>query len=513
MIDDDDTLKWGNNANELNASYAADGYARINGIGCLITTFGVGELATAAGVAGSFAEMLPVIHIVGTPKTQFQKEGTIVHHSLGTGNFDMFRDMFSKICAATANITTQDPLRDIDRVFQTSIVRKRPGYIGIPLDLIDYKVPAINEPLDFSIPKNPASTQQVLLGIVMDAIKASKRPIILVDACIHRYGLEKEANEFIKQSQFPTYVTPMGKGIVPEEYDNYRGVYAGKLTLEGVAKEVELADLVIELGPIKSDTNTGGFTYCYDTSKTISLHTFATDVFHATYTKVGIAEFLPLLTRSIAPRPLVDLGPRCIPAPIMNGSTKITHNYFWNKVSDYMVPNSIVVAETGSAEFASFNMKAPPGSTFITQVLWSAIGYSVGAALGAGLADRERQVYLFCGDGSFQMSCQEVSVMLHHGLTPVIFILNNDGYLMEKLIHGLHRPYNNFQMWEYSKTLEYFGCKLQDQKVGVQAKVWTRIEFEAAMKNVSAQPNKIHFIEVVMPKFDAPRELYRLVDQ
>lgn len=126
---------------------------------------------------------------------------------------------------------------------------------------------------------------------------------------------------------------------------------------------------------------------------------------------------------------------------------------------------------------------------------------------------------MIIGDGSFQLTAQEVSVFLHQGLTPIIFILNNDGYLIEKLIHGPHRAYNNFQMWQYAKTLDYFGAHLQRNledvspaPVGVEAKVTTRSEFEAAMKLVTEQPKKIHFLEVIMPRFDAPRELILQVE-
>jgi pyruvate decarboxylase len=136
--------------------------------------------------------------------------------------------------------------------------------------------------------------------------------------------------------------------------------------------------------------------------------------------------------------------------------------------------------------------------------------------MGAAMAGRtqDRRVYLFVGDGSFQLTAQEVSVMLHQGLTPVIIILNNDGYTIEKLIHGPDRKYNNFQMWQYSKTLEYFGCDMEHNlkesfqaKVGAQAQVKTRKELEKVLEQTKVEKNKIHIVEVCMPQLDAPREL------
>lgn len=129
MIDDPDLL-WGNNANELNAAYAADGYARVKGVGALATTFGVGELSAMNGIAGSYSEMVPVIHIVGTPNTASQAAGAILHHTLGNGDFDVFVNMFASVTAASVHITHAQAARQIDLVISESVRRRRPGKIN-----------------------------------------------------------------------------------------------------------------------------------------------------------------------------------------------------------------------------------------------------------------------------------------------------------------------------------------------------------------------------------------------
>lgn len=518
IIEDDAELTWGNNANELNASYAADGYARIRGAGAVVTTFGVGELSAVNGIAGSYSEMLPVIHIVGTPSTKSQAAGAMLHHTLGDGNFEVFFKMSSMIACASTHLKKQHAISEIDRVISQAVLSKRTGYIGIPIDLIHYEVevPEI-APLVVTLPKNPEQTQEIALKVVVDAIAKASHPVIVVDGCVLRNRCQKDVQDFITRSGFPTYVAPMGKGAVDESHPSFRGCYSGNVTLESVDKEIHQADLIIEIGSIKSDFNTGNFSYSLNRSKTITLHSFATIVFCAEYQKVSMMEFIPLLTEALPKEPRVfDLGPRGKPEPIQEG-TEITHNYFWNKVPEFMDENAIVCAETGTAEFASLNLDGPQGTTYITQILWGSIGFSVGAAVGAAIADRSRRVYLFVGDGSFQLTAQEISVFLRHGLTPVVFLLNNDGYLIEKLIHGPHRSYNNFQMWNYSKALDFFGAHLENNQkqgcsqIGFEGKVSNRDEFEAAMKDVQANPDKMHFLEVIMPQFDAPRELKLLV--
>ncbi|CEP19001.1 hypothetical protein [Parasitella parasitica] len=519
LIEDDKDLTWGNNANELNAAYAADGYARIRGAGAVVTTFGVGELSAINGIAGSYSEMLPVIHIVGTPVTVSQNKKAILHHSLGNGDFQVFTKMSALVTVASCHLTAERALEEIDNVIKTAYLRKRPGYIALPLDLVKKEVDVSDvlfKPLDLSHPANVKEVQEIVLEQILKLIENSKKPAIVVDGCVLRQHVEKQVNDFVERSGFPTFTAPMGKGAIDESLHNFRGCYSGNVTLEGITKEIEEADLLIELGSIKSDFNTGNFSYGLEKKKTISLHSFGTIIYHAEYPGVGMVELLPLLTSSLPKVPLqLSFGERVKPAPIDNSTDEITHNYLWNKVPQYIEPGSIVVSETGTSEFGVFNMDGSKDTKFISQILWGSIGYSVGAALGAAIADRQRRVFLFIGDGSYQLTCQEVSVMIRHGLTPVILLLNNDGYLIEKLIHGPERAYNNYQMWEYSKSIEFFGGHLEHNKtngrnpsaVGLETRVTNRKEFEEAMTKVTEQREKIHFIEVVMPQFDAPREL------
>lgn len=102
-----DDLEWVGNTNELNASYAADGYARLKGIAAMVTTFGVGELSAVNGIAGSYAERVPVIQITGAPTRAVEQDGKYVHHSLGEGRFDDYRNMYASITTTQAYITPE----------------------------------------------------------------------------------------------------------------------------------------------------------------------------------------------------------------------------------------------------------------------------------------------------------------------------------------------------------------------------------------------------------------------
>jgi len=273
---------------------------------------------------------------------------------------------------------------------------------------------------------------------------------------------------------------------------------------------------------LNSDFNTGGFTFHLSQKKTIEFHTFHTKVFYALYDKVDMRQLLPDLVEQWPSEKIHQskLPPFEHIKPMIDDKNKneIVHEYFWSKIPEFIPENSIIVAETGTAEFGIFYMRAPKGVTFLTQILWGSIGYSVGAALGASIAGAkdQRRVFLFVGDGSFQLVGQEISTMMRFKLNPIVILLNNDGYTIEKLIHGPDRAYNNIQMWRYHKSFEYFGAGLKQNReqsiIGYAGQVKTRNEFEKALNQAVKETDKIHFIEVIMPSTDAPNSLITTIE-
>jgi pyruvate decarboxylase len=135
-------LQWISNCNELNTGYAADGSARITGLSALFTTYGVGELSAINAIAGSYAEHVPVVHVVGSPARQLQESGAVLHHSLGDGRNGVFREMHEMVTVACSALWDA---RTAPHIIDDSIVRclraSRPVYIDIPCDLVPAEVP------------------------------------------------------------------------------------------------------------------------------------------------------------------------------------------------------------------------------------------------------------------------------------------------------------------------------------------------------------------------------------
>jgi pyruvate decarboxylase len=215
----------------------------------------------------------------------------------------------------------------------------------------------------------------------------------------------------------------MGKSAVNETLPNYRGVYAGEASDPGIREQVESSDLILSIGAIKSDFNTAGFSYRISQLNTIDFHSEYINVKYSGYSGVRMKNVLRKVVDTVDMRKLP--AKRTTPTvhneiheseKNMSGGQEITQAWFWPRVGQWLQKDDIVITETGTSNFGIWGTKFPPGVEAVSQVLWGSIGYAVGATQGAALAARDngqtRRTILFVGDGSFQLTCQEVSTMI-----------------------------------------------------------------------------------------------------
>ncbi|EKV05967.1 Pyruvate decarboxylase [Penicillium digitatum] len=506
-------LNWVGNCNELNAGYAADGYARVNGISALVTTFGVGELSALNAIAGSYSEFVPVIHIVGQPTTQSQKDGMLLHHTLGNGDFDVFTKMSAGISCYVARLNDpKDAATLIDSAIRECWIRSRPVYITLPTDLVAAKVNGdrLKTPIDLSLPKNDPEKEDYVVDVVLKYLHAAKNPVILVDACAIRHRALEEVRELVEKSGLPTFVTPMGKGAVNEDHKNFGGVYAGNGSNPGVSEAVESSDLILSVGAIKSDFNTTGFTYRVGQLNTID--------FHSTFVRVRYSEYPDINMKGVLRKVVERMNP-LTPAPIplitnrlpeseqSSTDQTITHKWLWPIVGQWLRAKDIVLTETGTANFGIWDTRFPANVTAISQVLWGSIGFAMGACQGAALAAKEqkdRRTILFIGDGSIQLTVQELSTILKNKLNPIVFVICNDGYTIERYIHGWDAVYNDIQPWEFVNIPKVFGAKDNYQGYRIKTRDELNQLFADEDFNVS---DKLRLVELYMPRDDAPAAL------
>jgi pyruvate decarboxylase len=486
-------IHWVGNSNELGAGYAADGYARIKGIGALITTFGVGELSAINAIAGAYCERAPVVHVVGTPGRPTQEARLKVHHTFGDGEYGRFAQMYAHVTVAQASLwDAQSAPEQIDAVLKQCVLQSRPVYIQVPVDLVDAPVDAgrlTSEPLSLGTVSTAATpSQDLALSVTLEKIKSAKQPMILVDGETRALRITEDVQGIVQTTKWPTFVTNFSKGLVDETAPNVHGVYRGSYDPKAKAF-VDSCDLVLCFGPHFTTTNSAQSSGIPPKTATISFTDNEIHIGEQIYRDVPVNSAVFRLRKELS---VLDLTPpsnlpdfrsednnTTISLASLSSDQTITQNKMWRVFSDFLRPGDIVMGETGTASYGIQELRLASDSRAFAAVTWLSIGYMLPAAQGAALAQRELiasggtggtsmsnssqfshggRTILFIGDGSFQMTVQELGTIIREDLEVIVFLLNNDGYTIERAIHGLHQKYNDVAPWRYLQAPEFLGA-------------------------------------------------------
>ncbi|MCQ4086452.1 alpha-keto acid decarboxylase family protein [Saccharibacillus sp. JS10] len=496
--------------NELNGGYAADGYARVKGLAALITTFGVGELSAVNAIAGAYSESVPIVHIVGSPKSQKQKQQKLMHHTLMDGDFDAFRRVYEPISAYTAILTPDNAMVEIPKAIFIAKQTQKPVYLSVALDLVQ-------QPIAVKAPKlTPLKTSDSSLKSAMrharKMLKAAKHVVVVSDAQVKSWKWQPLVRDLAQKMQVPVATTIMGKGGFDESHPNHIGTYGGPTGSEGIRKIVESADCLIIPGYVPSDTNTGGTGSELNAKKIIAIHPTSTVISGQTYSDILGADMLRELTESglTAEEPIPAADYPYDSEAQLAGSHALTADEYYPLIQRLLQPGDIILAETGTFAYGMSQLQLPQGVTYIAQGGWQSIGYATPATMGACTAAPKRRVLLFTGDGSLQMTAQELSSMMAYGCKPIIFVLNNRGYTIEKHLNFRtpkdQQPYNEIPGWDYLKLIEAFGGQAYTQRVHTVG------ELARAFRDAEHQrSDKLCLIEMIVPNgLDAPEYLQQV---
>jgi indolepyruvate decarboxylase len=490
-------LEWVGCCNELNAAYAADGYARIQGIAAISTTFGVGELSAIGGIGGSYAENLPVFHLVGMPNLTTQATRAIVHHTLGNGEYDFYHKMAEPVVCASAIMTPQNVAYETERLIAEALYHRRPVYMAFPSDAANQTVASDAAPI--SSPTSDPASLEAAVSAAVEALSAAKSACILPGLLANRAGLKEAAQSFVDASGLPFATMFADKSALEEQQPAYIGMYDGKLMDEAVRVFVESCDSVVLIGAICSDFNTGAFTAHLDQEKTIDIRHHRTRVGKKVYPNIEMKDVLAELTRRVTKRNQKPvLRPASLGPVKGTGKDSITADALYPRWADFIKPGDIVIAETGTASMGLAFALLPKGAEFHNQTLWGAIGWATPAAFGAAVAAPNRRVVLITGEGSHQLTAQEISQFGRRGLKPVVFVLNNSGYLIERLLcENPDAAYNDLAQWHYADLPKALGCD-----DWFTARVTTCGELDQAIQTASHGDRGV-YIEVVTDKYAA----------
>jgi indolepyruvate decarboxylase len=497
QLEDAGRLQWVGTCSELNASYAADGYARLNGLAALTVTNAVGALGAINGVAGSFAEHVPVVCIAGSIPLRSIERGLGMHHTMGDGTWDRFLGAFAQVTAAQVRLTPSNAATEIDRLILTAWREKLPVYMELPSDIayLDIEVP--DAPLVLAQPASDPERLRSCIAAIAGHLSDAKSPAILVDQDADRYGAAAEVMELAGKMQLPVAVTGPAKAVIDETFPYYAGIYNGKASPPHVVEAIEGSDCLLSIAYRPIDGTSGDFTASLPAG-TIRARGHSVDIGDDNYQAVTLKEVLRGVIDAV-PQVTNRLVQQVAPAAAgthADGSAKLTQATYWEAIQGYLRPGDVLYTDNGTS-YAIFGFRLPPDCTVVASIIWGSIGYSVGALLGALTAAPERRHLLFVGDGSFQETAQELSTILRHGHKPVIFLINNGGYTIERGYIGKSEQYNDIANWSYADLPKVF-CPDTTARSFV-------VKTVADLHNALSAPNDtMVFIEAVMDPHDAP---------
>lgn len=541
--------------NELNAAYAADGYAKVmESLSVLITTFGVGELSALNGISGAFAEFAPILHIVGTTSTKQINQALgadaanvkNIHHlvqnknALSAPDHDVYKKAASSFSVIQESLDEDMllNLEKIDNVLSTILQENRPGYLFVPSDISNIGVPRsrLDQPLDLNELTNEPLLDE-LTQRILAKLYASEKPSVIGDALADRFGAQSVLDNFVDAlpSNFvKLFSTPLGRNI-DETLPNFIGVYSGRLSsgddvIEAFERET---DFLLSLGHSNNEINAGAYSAnISEIADYVEVHPDYI-LIDGEYVQIKNAEtgkrlfsIVDLISRLStefnasklihndgkitigAKSPLKTFGADDdVPAEI------ITQNKLTDFFNNYLRPNDIFVVETCSFQFGISDLRFPKGVKFFSQNLYGSIGYALPATFGASRAEHDlgtnRRVILVQGDGSAQMTIQELSTFLRYDTkSPEIFLLNNSGYTVERIILGPTRSYNDIQdAWNWTNFFKVFGDKEGEKHEAEKINTTGELEGLFGLKASS----KIRFFELKLAKLDVPQRFKNLL--
>lgn len=487
------------------AGFAADAYARVRGLGCMAVTYCVGGLSACNSIAGAYAEKSPVVVLSGSPGVKERDRNPLLHHKVK--DFDTQYQVFKQFTAAAAVL--DDPLTafaEIDRVLSAAVRYKRPVYLEIPRDLVHARQVVPHRTPEGLPPSDPDALREAL-DEAEAMIRSSKRPMILADVEIHRFGLQDELLALAEEAGLPIATTLLGKSVISEGHPLFVGVYEGAMGREAVTDYVEASDCLVMLGCFLTDINLGIFTAKLNLSQCIDATSEDLRIRHHHYRDVRLDDFVKgLRERGIRVSPPAPPKREQLPLEpwVARPGEPVTSARLFARLNRMVGDDTMVIADIGDSLFGSAELHIGRRTEYISPAYYTSMGFSVPASVGAGIANRSLRPLVIVGDGAFQMTGMELSTVVRQGLAPIVIVMNNKGYTTERFL--LEGPFNDILNWSYHKLPEVLGA-------GLGLEVRTEDELDSALKRARENRSSFSLLNVHLDKMDRSPALERLAEK
>jgi pyruvate decarboxylase len=451
-------------SNELNCGFSAEGYARAHGAAAAVVTFSVGALSAFDAIGGAYAENLPVILISGAPNTNDRATEHLLHHTLGTRDFSYQLEMARKITCAAVSITSAIHAPElIDHALRTALREKKPAYIEIACN-ISAAPCAAPGPVSAVVNEEPSDPETLKAAVAAAAgyLRDKMKPVLVVGSKVRAAGAEKEVVQLADALGCSVAVMAAAKGFFPEDHPQFAGIYWGEISAPGAREIVDWSDGIVCIGAIFNDYSTVGWTAMPSGPNVLNADLDRVYFDGHDFSRIRLREFLSALARVVQKRDATMVQYRRIQSdsPVEKPAkpdAKLMRAEIMRQIRPLVTADTTVIAETGDSWFNGMMLKLPGGARFEIEMQWGHIGWSVPAAFGYAVAAPERRIIALIGDGSFQLTAQEVAQMIRLKLPVMIILMNNHGYTIEVELHD--GPYNNVKNWDYAGLISAFNAE------------------------------------------------------
>ena len=488
-------------ADEQGAGFAADAYARMRGLGVVCVTYCVGGLKVANTTAEAFAEKSPVVIISGAPGMKERERNPLLHHKVR--DFDTQKRVFEHITIASTVLSDpQTAFQEIDRVLHAAMRFKRPVYIELPRDIVFQRGNNFYQYREIHEASDPVILRTALADAIA-CINAARKPVILADVEIHRFGLQRELLALARRSNIPVAATILGKSVVSELHPFYLGVYEGAMGRESIRRYVESSDCVIMLGVFMTDLNLGVYTARLDLGRCINVTSEKLSIGHHNYEDVRLKDFVRGLMNARLRRRAAPSFKKLKPAPFRatRSTRPLTIRALIRQLDSFLDKHTVVVSDTGDSLFSAADLTIHRGTEFLATAYYASMGFAIPAAIGAQLAIPSRRPLILVGDGAFLMTGLELATVARNGLNPIVLVLNNSGYGTERHIH--EGAFNDLWPMRFHRMPELIGT-------GRSWNVTTEAQLYTALKEARQHKKSFCLIEVKLDKLDCSPALARL---
>jgi TPP-dependent 2-oxoacid decarboxylase len=485
---------------EQGAGFAADAYARLQGLGAVCVTYSVGGFKIANTTAQAFAEKSPVVVISGAPGTYERIKNPLLHHKVR--DFDTQYKVFQELTIAATVLDNPDTaFAEIDRVLDAALKYKRPVYIELPRDIVHAPGNANYQRLVSPETSNPHTLAEALEEAAQ-LINSAQQPVILADVELHRFGLQEALLQLTEKTNIPVAEALLGKSVISEFHPNYIGIYEGAMGSEFARQYVESSDCLIMLGVFLSDINLGIFTAQLDPKRSIYATSETTSIQYHHYEGIRLQDFVQGLISANIRRRELQLPDRRQPAAsfVSIANQPITIQRLFERLNEFLREDIIVIADVGDALFAGSDLIIHGKTRFLSPAYYASLGFAVPASLGAQLANPTTRPLVLVGDGAFQMTGMELSTIARYELNPIVVVLNNGGYGTERPM--LDGAFNDLLPWRYSCIPEVLGA-------GQGFEIHTEDELETTLEQCLAYPEHFSILDVHLDPQDTSAALQR----